>query len=341
MKWWKYIAVGIVLVWMVAGQQSIPSGTQIGKIKEIRDVPDQSIPVKEATVAVDGKQITASYYVTDVVYTVGDTVLIENNNGVVIITDFYRTPALKSLFGLFLIIVFLITDIGGLRSLAGLAASFAIIFNFVLPQIAAGSHPLVVVMTASIGILFISYYLTHGFSTKTTIAVTGTFAALLITGILTMIFGAAAKLTGFGNEEASFLQSQLNAPINIYNLLIAGIIIGALGVLDDITIAQASVVAELKTANSKLGMRELFVRGMRVGHDHIASLVNTLVLVYTGTSLPLLLLFVSGQRTWTSLINYEPVAEEIVRTVVGSIGLIAAVPITTALAAYWYSTQRD
>lgn len=339
MKYWKYIAVALILIGMLKGPfMQLPDSA--GTITSIRVVPDSLVPTKEATVRTTTQELTAQYYETEVTFSEGDLVLTETADGLTTVTDFYRTPALIRLFGVFLTIILLVTGIGGLRSLAGLAASFAIIMSFILPQIVAGAHPVAVVLTASAGILFISYYLTHGFTTKTTIALIGTFLALVVTGILAVVFGGAARLTGYGAEEASFLSTQLGHPISVYNLLIAGIIIGALGVLDDITISQASVVAELKHANSKLSLSELFVRGMRVGHDHIASLVNTLVLVYTGSALPLLILFVGGERSWTSLVNYEPVAEEIVRTLVGSIGLVAAVPITTLIAAYWYSGKR-
>lgn len=339
MKWWKYIAAAAVIMGMMYGPfMRLPQDA--GTITSIRDVPDTPIPTKEATVQTSTGELVAQYYESEITFAVGDVVLTETTEGTATLTDFYRTPALLRLFGVFLVVVLLVTDIGGLRSLAGLAASFAIIMSFILPQIAEGAHPVAVVLTASLGILFISYYLTHGFITKTTIALIGTFLSLTLTGILAVVFGGTTRLTGFGAEEASFLSTQLGHPISVYNLLIAGIIIGALGVLDDITISQASVVAELKHANPKLGLMELFVRGMRVGHDHIASLVNTLVLVYTGSALPLLILFTGAEQSWTSLVNYEPVAEEIVRTLVGSIGLVAAVPITTLIAAYWYSGKR-
>ena len=167
----------------------------------------------------------------------------------------------------------------------------------------------------------------------------GTFGALIITGILAVLYGSSTKLTGFGSEEASFLIGNLNVT-SFYNLYLAGIIIGGLGVLDDITISQASIVSELSSANHKLGVKELYLRAMRIGHDHISSLVNTLVLVYAGSALPLLLLFTTSQATFAELLNYEAVAEEIVRMLVGSIGLVAAVPLTTLIAAYWYGQKR-
>lgn len=340
MKWWKYIVAGLVAIWMVSPTAIREDDVKVGTITSIREIEDAEVPAKEATVRVETGEFTTQFYETETIYEVGDTVTIEVNEGVNQVSGFYRTPALKRLFGIFLIVVLLVTDAGGLRSLAGLAASFAIIFQFVLPQIAAGGQPLTIAVSASLGMLFISYYLTHGYTTKTTVALIGTAVSLIFIAGLAAMFGSLAKLTGFGAEEAVFLQSELGKPISVYNLLLAGMIIGALGVLDDITISQASVVAELKAANKNLSVRELFGRAMRVGHDHIASLVNTLVLVYTGSALPLLLLFVAGDNSWTSLLNYEPVAEEIVRTLVGSIGLVTAVPITTFIAAYWYGGKK-
>jgi uncharacterized membrane protein len=188
-------------------------------------------------------------------------------------------------------------------------------------------------------ILLVSYYLTHGVSSKTTIAILGTLGALAVTGILASVFAGASSLTGLGSEETAFLLDRFPVA-SFFNLLLAGIIIGSLGVLDDITISQASIVSELSQANSKWRRWELYKRAMRVGRDHISSLVNTLVLVYAGSALPLLLLFVTSEASVMQLLNYEAVAEEIVRTLVGSIGLITAVPLTTMLASIYYAGQE-
>ena len=160
----------------------------------------------------------------------------------------------------------------------------------------------------------------------------GTLIALIITGILSSVFVEAARLTGFASEEAGFLRVARQM-INIKGLLLAGIIIGVLGILDDITISQSAIVFQLKEANKKLKFNELYKRAMNVGQDHISSMVNTLVLVYAGASLPLLLLFIDNPQPFFEVINYEIIADEIVRTLVGSIGLILAVPITTLIAA--------
>ncbi len=153
-------------------------------------------------------------------------------------------------------------------------------------------------------------------------------------------FVDAAKLTGYASEEASFLQVSRQGSFNVRGLLLAGIIIGALGILDDITISQAAVVSSLKQASSKIKADELFAKAMDVGKDHISSMINTLILVYAGASLPLMLLFVDNPHPFSEIINYEIIADEVVRTLVGSIGLVLAVPITTLIAVIVFSIKK-
>lgn len=252
------------------------------------------------------------------------------------VIDFVRTPTMLVLGLVFVVLVLVVGRIRGLWSLVGLVSSFVIIFSFILPGIQLGYDPIIVAIIGALVIIAITFNLTHGVSRKTTLAIFGTTISLILTGLLAKFFIQATRLTGFAAEEAAFLQVIKGGELNVQGLLLAGIIIGTLGVLDDITISQASVVQELKKANPKLGPKELFFRAMNVGHDHIASLVNTLVLVYTGSALPLLLLFtIDSSRSIETVLNYEIVAEEVVRTLVGSIGLVAAVPITTFLAAFY------
>lgn len=253
-------------------------------------------------------------------------------NDVFYIVDFVRR---KPLFWLFLIFALLAVVIGkwrGVSSLLGMGLSFLVIFKFILPSISAGNDPIFIAIIGSLFIIPITFYLSHGFNKKTTVAVIATFISLVITGILAQTFVEAAKLTGYASEEAGFLQVAKEGTMNIRGLLLAGIIIGVLGVLDDITVAQAAVVQQLQKVNPRISSGKLFIQAMSVGQDHIASMVNTLVLVYAGAALPLLLLFIDNPHPFSEVINYEIVAEEIVRTLVGSIGLILAVPITTFLA---------
>ncbi len=184
-------------------------------------------------------------------------------------------------------------------------------------------------------IIPITFYLSHGFNKRTTIAIVGTIIALTITGILSVIFSNLAHLSGAESEEVLFLQGMNNTTYNLKGLLLAGILIGTLGIMDDITISQTSIVHQLYDLKKDISTKELFKRSLELGRDHIASMINTLILVYAGASMPLLLLFLSDDRTFSEVISLEVVSTEIVRTLVGSIGLILAVPITTYLACYF------
>lgn len=320
----------------------VPRPDMSGEIINISDIITNPLPHRSLSVATNKGDMEAIMYESSQTYKVGDIVLLRaegSNQATLVVSDKLRTPSIVSLAALFVVVIVLVSGVNGVRSLLGLGFSFAIIFSFVLPQILAGSNPIVVALLASILILTVSYFLSHGINSKSVIAIMGTFLALVVTGILASIYGLATGLTGFGSEEAGFLLDTLPKE-SFYKLLLAGIIIGSLGVLDDITISQASIVEELKRANHRLGFGELFASAMRIGHDHIASLVNTLVLVYAGSSLPLLLLFITSQTGYVELLNYEALTEEIVRTLVASIGLVAAVPLTTLIASYWYSDKH-
>jgi uncharacterized membrane protein len=246
--------------------------------------------------------------------------------------DFKRTTPLVLLAVLFAAVVVVLSRWRGLAALAGLAVSIIVLLQFVLPAILDGKNPLAVAIVGSSAIMFVALYLAHGVNARTSTAVLGTLGSLALTGLLAVIFVEVASFTGLSSEEATFLQVQAEA-INLKGLLLGGIIIGALGVLDDVTVTQASAVWELHQANPEMGARRLYSSALRIGRDHIASTVNTLVLAYVGASLPLLVLFTVSSRPLGSIITSEVVAEEIVRTLVGSIGLVASVPITTALAA--------
>ena len=273
-------------------------------------------------------------------YNTGDKLVItaaknSENQESLYITDFVRTPALYWLFAIFVSLTIIIGGRRGAASLIGMGFTFVLIFTFVLPRISSGYDPILIVISAALLIIPVNFYLSHGFNSKTSCAVAGTIISLLITGLLANFFVDAVRLTGFASEEAAFLQSAKQGMVNIRGLLLAGIIIGVLGVLDDISITQASIVSQLKKASPKSGFVELYSKAMDVGKDHIASVVNTLILVYSGAALPLLLLFIDNPLPFGEVINYEIIAEEIVRTLVASIGLILAVPITTFLTAYF------
>jgi uncharacterized membrane protein len=181
-------------------------------------------------------------------------------------------------------------------------------------------------------IAIVIIYLAHGVSARTTTALLGTLGALALTAVLAVVFVEVTRLTGLASEEGTYLRGVLGSRVNLQGLLLGGIVIGALGVLNDVSITQASAVWEIHRANPAVGARTLYASAMRIGRDHIASTVDTLVLAYAGAALPLFVVFTVADRRLGELITGEVVAEEVVQTLVGSLGLVAAVPITTALA---------
>jgi len=246
--------------------------------------------------------------------------------------DFIRINSILWLTAIFAVTIIVISRWKGLRSLLSMIFSLAIIIGYIIPRILAGGDPLRVSISGSVILLGLTLYVTYGWNLKTHAAVISMIIVLLITGALAGLFVVITRLTGSGDENALFLIQMLNSQINLRGLLLGGMIIGALGVLDDLVTTQASAVFELHHANKRFGFRQLFQSAMRIGQDHVAATVNTLVLAYAGASLPMLLMFSLGRGDYGRLVNYEFVAEEIVRTLVGSLGLIAAVPLTTAIA---------
>lgn len=248
------------------------------------------------------------------------------------LVDFQRDVPLALLAALFAVAVLVLGRWQGLKALVGLGLSFLVLVFFVLPAIVAGESPLLVAICGAGVIMFAVLYLTHGLSARTSTAVLGTMVSLALIGVLGALWAAFAKLTGL-DEDTSTLVGLLNAPIDTRGLLLAGVVIGALGVLDDVTVTQTSAVWELRAANPLLTRRELYTSALRIGRDHVASAVNTLVMAYAGASLPLLLFSSLSGVGLGNILTSQSIAQELVRTLVGSIGLVAAVPITTALAA--------
>ena len=267
----------------------------------------------------------------------GDHVLIElgktpDNLITSYFADFVRAPALLWLTGIFAVAILLISRWKGLRSLLSLVFSLLMIIGYIIPHILAGEDPLIVSIIGSTILLGVTLYLTYGWNLKTHAAVLGMILVLLLTGVLSAIFVVVARLNGTGDENTMFLMQMMKTPINLRGLLLGGMIIGALGVLDDLVTTQASAVFELHHASPSFGFVGLYRSAMRIGQDHVAATVNTLVLAYAGASLPMLLMFSLARGDYAYLVNFAVVAEEIVRTLVGSLGLIAAVPLTTAIA---------
>lgn len=248
------------------------------------------------------------------------------------LVDFQRGTPMLLLAVLFAAAVLLLGRLRGLASLGGLLISFAVLAWFVFPAILAGRNPLAVAVVGGCLIMFVTTYLAHGLSARTSTAVLGVLASLALTGLLALVFTSAAQLTGLDDDTTNLI-GLLGHAVDARGLLLAGMVIGALGVLDDITVTQASAVWELRRANPTLGWLQLYRAALRIGRDHVVSAVNTLFMAYAGAALPMLLAYsVSGQN-FVRLVTAQDVAQEVVRTLVGSIGLVAAIPVTTALAA--------
>lgn len=248
------------------------------------------------------------------------------------VVDFQRGTPLLVLALVFAAAVLVLGRWQGFAALIALGLSFVVLIGFVLPAVLAGEDPLLVAVVGAGLIMFIALYLTHGFSARTSTAVLGTMLSLTLIGVLSSVFAAATSLTGL-DEDTSNLIGLLGAPIDARGLLLAGVVIGALGVLDDVTVTQTSAVWELRKANPSLSWRQLYSSGLQIGRDHVSSAVNTLVLAYAGAALPMLMAYTLSGRSFSEIVSSQAVAQEVVRTLVGSIGLVAAVPITTAIAA--------
>jgi uncharacterized membrane protein len=258
-------------------------------------------------------------------------------------SDFIRRTPIGILIAVFVIVAGIVGRGKGLRAVLGMAFSLGVIILAMIPAIVSGTNPVLVAVLGASAILASSVYFVHGFNWTASSALVATIAAAIVTLLLAMGFSSLAKLTGLGAEEGVYIMQaaqQAGVDLNLRGLLIAGILIGSLGALVDSTVAQAAVVRELSNLNPKLEWQKLYKSGMSVGFDHIGSLVNTLVLANVGSSLPLWVLFTLGQTSFTRVINLELVASEIVHALVGSIGLILAVPLATLLAAFVFRGGR-
>jgi uncharacterized membrane protein len=305
--------------------------------------PHQLLRLEVTSGSREGQELTVEY--GSLVFTnearlfrEGDRVLVERTRtmeggDVFHVTDYVRSGPLLWLTFLFVAAAVLLSGWQGLRSLMGMGVSLVVIVAFIVPQILAGRNPVIVAIAGSVVMMGISLYLVYGWNSKTHVAVAGLLLSLIVTGVLAVWAVNWTRLSGFGAEEAGFLQVA-GVQLDTRGLLLAGIIIGTLGALDDIAIGQSSTIAELSKANPSLTRRALFKHGMSVGRDHIAAMVNTLLLAYVGAALPLVLMFSVYTEPLGFTINREIISEEIVRTLVGSLGLLAGVPLTSLIAAY-------
>ena len=349
---WCLLLMAIVFPPVVQAQEvhNELQGTYRGKVLEVVSSEERTVPGTQTATPVQ----TIDVEVLDGLFD-GDIITIENdflaldegdrfyfNYNVYLdgsesyaVTNIDRRGPLMVFVGLFAFAVIALGGWQGVRSLVALGVSFLAIFYVLLPGLLAGYNPLLLSFLVAAGILFGAIFFTHGFNRESAVAYGGTMLAVGLTGILAIIAVNATELSGFASDESVYLNFNTNGLLDFTGLLLGAIIVGVLGVLDDIAVTQAAVVVELYNSNSKLSPREVYKRALRVGREHVGALVNTLVLAYAGASLPLLMYFYLAPVGFWSLINSELFATEIIRAVVGSIGLIMTVPIVTGLAV-WY-----
>jgi len=379
----EWILIGIITLLVVSAVAVIVAGPQIGQPTpptdealepgETETMPGRVIEILEEGVvelgegatqpyqrlvvrieggSMAGQQVVIEEGTTNVIgkerlFGVGDRVFVERAVGPeedrFYISDVMRFGPLLTIVAVFVGLVVLVGRWKGLRSLGGSFISLGVIFGFILPQIIAGRNPVVVSIIGSTVLLSVSTYLTYGVNLKAHAAVAGMVAALALTGALAWLFVNWARLSGMGVEESAFLVMEFGADIDLRGLVLGGIIIGSLGVLDDVCIGQSSSVFELVKANPRLSWADLFRSSLNIGTDHIAAMVNTLLLAYVGGAMPLMLAFTIYQEPLLRRLNREPIAEELVRTVVGSAGLVLAVPITGLIASLLagYAVRRE
>lgn len=254
-------------------------------------------------------------------------------------TDFDRSTPIYALIGVFAVAVLLLSRLRGLASLASLAVSLALIVWFVLPNLLGGASPLLVAVVASSAIMIVVLYLGHGFSAMTSTALVGTLVSLVLTGALGALFTSAARFTGFSDDSTARLAA-IQGEVNYEGLVLAALVIGSLGVLDDVTVTQSAAVWELRAADPTTPRRALFAAAMRIGRAHVSAAVNTLVLAYVSAMLPLLLFLTLISTSFEDALLSDGVAQEVARGLVGSLGIIAAVPVTTLVAVLVAGSRR-
>jgi uncharacterized membrane protein len=301
----------------------------------------QVVAVDVGRAAGTNERVSAGYGIhqhlpSDALLSVGDRVLIEKSIGPdgerYVVSDFVRVPSLGGLLLLFALVATAVGGWVGIRALLSIGISVLAFVTFIIPGLLSGHDPLLVCAVGSLLLMTASLYLTYQWQWKTHIALTGLVIGVLVTVALASGAARFTHLTGLGTEEAAFIMQVASLPLDMRGLLLGGIVLGAVGVLDDVCIGQASAIFELKAANRTLTWVQLFHHGLVIGRDHIASMINTLLLAYVGASLPLFLLLAVSDLSLVQTLNREFLAEEIVRTLVGSLGLMLAVPITGLIA---------
>lgn len=274
-------------------------------------------------------------------YEVGDKVVViatENSSGdySYVINDKIRTPVLFICLILFAVLAIAIAKVKGLKAIISLALTFVIVIFAIVPLILKGYDPFMLAIIFSLPILAVSIYFTHGINRESHIALLGTFTGVLFVGIFSLIFAKISALTGFSSDEVVYVISLMGNDFSPYSLMMGGFIIGSLGVIDDVALTQVSAVGELRHADPLMTTNELYKRAMKIGIDHVSSVINTLFLAYVGASFALIILvsYKQSSENIFMVFNDEIVATEIIRTIVGSMGILLAIPITTLIAVY-------
>jgi uncharacterized membrane protein len=313
-------------------------------ITDTGDNPFQELKVKILDGEEKGNEVVIEYgknskLTQDQLVVVGETIVVVKTLGpdsqpVYQVADKYRISQIIPIIIFFFLLIIILSGWKGVGSIAGMIISLATIVGYIVPQILKGNDPLITSIIGCFFIMITTIYLAHGFSRRTTIAVVSTFITLIGIGLISTLFVKLTHLTGLGSDNATSLRFGSTSNIDFRGLLLGGILIGALGVLDDVTTGLSASVFEIYKANPKQKFKQLFTSGISVGKEHISSLVNTLVLAYAGASMPIFILIVLNPihyPLWL-ILNDGLIMEEVVRTLAGSIGLVAAVPLTTLLA---------
>lgn len=264
----------------------------------------------------------------------------EGNLEQVYFQDLARDRGLYYLMAIFAGILFLLGGTKGLKTIISLVITFFLVFKVLIPQMLQGHNPILLAVLVASGAVVFTFLLVSGANVKTLSAAVGTVAGVVIAGILAMWAGNISYLTGFGAHEAQELV-YLDHTLDIRGILFAGIIIGSLGAITDVGISVASAAVEIREANPRIGFTGLMVGALNVGRDVVGTMSNTLMLAYVGAATPLLLLVTGHHMSWLKIFNMELVATEVVRVLAGSIGLVAAVPVTAFLAGLLISTRSS
>jgi uncharacterized membrane protein len=343
----KILTVGLLVTFMILipWRGVVFAGTVTSHAEIVRVITQDEVVVAVDSGSDQNKRSEykvktfADNYQSKPKYLVGDRVIVSidkvGGKNLVSIVERDRTIPYVIVFAFFIGVIALIGRFKGVLSIIAMIASFLFLYSVTLPQIIAGSDPILMSMLTGFIIVPLTFYISHGLSMKTTLAVIATIISLAVTGLLAVSFSNLAYLTGYTTDEATAVAFRFGDDFKMSNILIAGMIIGSMGVLDDVTISQVDIVYALSKAKPDMRKAALFAEAMKIGRDHIASLVNTLVLVYMGAALPLfLVIYESSVPIWT-IFQKESIAEEIVRTIVASTGIILAVPVATFLAVRW------